>query len=148
MLTQEDFGQLFRFFERRRIMAELTTTCTFLRDDQEVTEQSNQCCFTGCEDLIRVEFSDNVDRIHSGAFRGCKNLTSVTAKGVSRIGNYAFSGCENLEELNLSLEKINWVGGGVFEDCVKMPKAVFDRCMCVMAMLRNSDPGYDGIIDD
>lgn len=129
-------------------MAELRTICTFLRDGKEVTEHSNKCSFTGCEDLIKVEFSDDVDWISEEAFMGCKNLISVTAKGVSHIGNYAFSGCENLSELNVTLKKINWVGGGVFEDCVKMPPDVRNHCMQVMAMLRNFDPEYDGIIDD
>ena len=129
-------------------MEKSTIKCTFLRDGEKVIEETTTCCFTGREDLISVEFPDDVTCISDEAFMGCKNLTSVTARGVSRIENYAFSGCENLEELNLTLEKIDWVGGGVFEDCVKMPKDVFDRCMVIMAMLRNFNPGYDGIIDD
>lgn len=129
-------------------MKELTMKCTFLRDGKEVTEEMGLARLTGREDLISIELPDEVDYLSDEEFMGCKNLASVTAKGVRHIGNYAFSGCENLAELNVTLDKINWVGNGVFEDCTKMPRDVFNRCMCVMAMLRNSDPGYDGIIDD
>lgn len=121
-------------------MPESTTTCTFLRDGKEITEHSNKLCFTGCEDLIRVEFSDDVKCILYEAFKGCNNLTSVTAKGVSRIESYAFSGCENLEKLNLTLEKINWLGVGIFKDCEKIPRNVFECCVRVMMKIRNSDP--------
>lgn len=129
-------------------MAESIIRCTFLRNGKEVTEETTTCCFTGREDLISVELPDNFTWISDEEFMGCKNLTSITAKGVRHLGNYAFSGCESLAEVNFTLEKIDWVGNGVFEDCVKMPKNVFDRCIAIMAMLRNSNPEYDGIIDD
>ena len=56
------------------------------------------------------------DSYNSGAFAGCKKLTTVTLPStVTEIGSNAFAECDNLKEVNLSgCTKLKSIGNGAF----------------------------------
>ena len=50
-----------------------------------------------------------------GSFANCRNLQSVSFRGVRVLGDYAFYGCKLLKEVYL--ENVEQVGTGAFLDC-------------------------------
>ena len=58
-----------------------------------------------------------VVRVYYGAFKGCRDMTSLTLpEAITEIGDYAFEECESLESLDIP--------NGV----VKIGRGAFDRC--------------------
>ncbi len=67
------------------------------------------CAFEGCEHLTSITLPPNLERIGSGAFRHCHNLSSVDIpNSVTFIGSYAFEDCVQLTSITLppNLESI------------------------------------------
>ena len=68
-------------------------------------------------DLI---FEDGVTSIGKDAFRGCKDLKSVTfPNSVTHIGDGAFKNCEKLTSVTIP-NGVTSIGKGVFESCYKL----------------------------
>lgn len=64
-----------------------------------------------------VTIPDCVTSIGDGAFRGCKNLTSITIPdGVTSIGYSAFDGCENLTSITIP-DSVTSIGNWAFDGC-------------------------------
>lgn len=60
---------------------------------------------------------EGIKVIARGAFRRCRELTSVTLpNSLSLIGDFAFDGCSSLKEINLS-EKISEISACAFRGC-------------------------------
>ena len=67
-----------------------------------------------------MEIPDGVTTIGSGAFSGCRNLTSVTIPtSVITIGNIAFSGCTGMTSVAIP-DSVTGMGSGVFNNCSSM----------------------------
>lgn len=104
---------------------------------------------SGQTDLVSVELSDNVTIIPEYAFKGCKHLKYVKAKGVRRIEKGAFCGCEDLEDVSISRTKLLYVGRGVFEDCYKFRDTdAYHFCCGIVNFLSLLDPYYDNVVKD
>ena len=76
--------------------------------------------FRGARNLISVTLSKIVTRIGDNAFAGCWSLPMVTIPaGVTKIGDYAFASCSNLAlaPLPAALQEI---GTGAFTWCEKL----------------------------
>lgn len=102
---------------------------------------------SGRTDLVCVELSDDVNIIPEYAFKGCKKLTYVKARGVRRIEKGAFCGCEDLEELSISRTKLLYVGRGVFEDCNKLRDTdAYRFCRTIENFFFSLDHNYDSVI--
>ncbi|MCD7709180.1 MAG: leucine-rich repeat domain-containing protein [Clostridiales bacterium] len=57
-----------------------------------------------------------VTAIAAGAFKGNKNITSVTiGKNVKKVGKNAFKNCKNLKTVKIKSEKLTSVGKNVFK---------------------------------
>lgn len=64
-----------------------------------------------------------VTKIGSGAFKGCKNLRTVTIGiNVTRIGSGAFKGCSKLKSITIKSKKLNKIGTKAFSGINKKAK--------------------------
>ena len=78
----------------------------------------------GKETLKTVSLPEAAD-IGDGTFKGCVNLTSVSApESVSYIGSNAFEGCSSLA--NLSFTGITGIGSNAFDGCDNLTSLVFN----------------------
>lgn len=67
--------------------------------------------------------------IHSYAFEGCENLTSMTFNDVIKtIGAGAFSQCRNLQKVILP-NSLTEIGGAAFSNCEKLSEVVFGSAL-------------------
>lgn len=56
--------------------------------------------FSGCANLIKIEFSNNINYIGSAAFSGCKKLDNVIIpEAITKMSDGCFSGCSSLSSL-------------------------------------------------
>lgn len=63
----------------------------------------------------RLEITITGD-IYTNAFKGCKNISSLTINSCNTIAERAFEGCEQLKEIKIN--NTNYVGEGVFKGCI------------------------------
>ena len=77
---------------------------------------------------LSIERGAYLTTISDSAFKGCKNLTTVTIPGnVQNINENAFANCTSLVSLNLS-RGLKYIGGttnyinGAFHDCTSLPR--------------------------
>ncbi len=64
---------------------------------------------------------DTVTVIGDGAFKGQKNIISITLpENISSIGHYAFSGCRSLTSIEIP-EKVTTIGDYAFKGCNRLP---------------------------
>ena len=76
--------------------------------------------FSGNADLETVVIGNNVKSIGSGAFYGCKGLTSIVIPdNVTSIGSSAFEGCSGLTSIEIP-NSITSIGDGAFKDCEEL----------------------------
>ena len=70
--------------------------------------------------LSSYKIKDGTRFIGSGAFDGCKGLTSVTIpNSVKSIGNYAFSGCSGLTSVTIG-NSVESIGYWAFDGCPEL----------------------------
>ena len=65
------------------------------------------------QEILKIEFDENVYFIKDHTFEGCHNLTEITWGGVTKIGSYAFADCENLDMMSLT-QKVDTIQEGAF----------------------------------
>ena len=65
------------------------------------------------QEILKIEFDENVYFIKDHTFEGCHNLTEITWGGVTKIGSYAFADCENLDMMSLT-QKVDTIQEGGF----------------------------------
>lgn len=68
------------------------------------------------QEILKIEFDENVYFIKDHTFEGCHNLTEITWGGVTKIGSYAFADCENLDMMSLA-QKVDTIQEGAFWGC-------------------------------
>lgn len=68
------------------------------------------------QEILKIEFDENVYFIKDHTFEGCHNLTEITWGGVTKIGSYAFADCENLDMMSLA-QKVDTIQEGAFWRC-------------------------------
>lgn len=68
------------------------------------------------QEILKIEFDENVYFIKDHTFEGCHNLTEITWGGVTKIGSYAFADCEKLDMMSLT-QKVDTIQEGAFWGC-------------------------------
>ncbi len=85
-----------------------------------------ECAFSETG-LINVTVPESIGTIDNFLFAYCRDLVTVTARGVKRIGVEAFSGCESLRSVVLS-DRIEYVGerisDGVSDTLINVYKGI------------------------
>jgi len=78
------------------------------------------------DSIKTVVIKDGATTIEEGAFRDCKNLTSITIPAsVTKIGDYAFENCKSLASLTLPASVTN-IGEDVFSGCSTLARIEVD----------------------
>ena len=112
------------------------------------------------QEILKIEFDENVYFIKDHTFEGCHNLTEITWGGVTKIGSYAFADCENLDMMSLT-QKVDTIQEGAFWGCSniklvimpndlkKLEKDAFPLATSfVWRYSKNEDEVEDEAIDD
>ena len=109
-------------------------------------------------DIKTIIIEEGVENICSGAFRSCKNLTSVTLpKSLVSIEDYAFSSCSSLTSIEIP-ETVTFIGEGAFAHCkalttvklyanAELNTNIFERCDAITDVTVGDNYVYeDGIL--
>lgn len=112
------------------------------------------------QEILKIEFDENVYFIKDHTFEGCHNLTEITWGGVTKIGSYAFADCEKLDMMSLT-QKVDTIQEGAFWGCSniklvimpndlkKLEKDAFPLATSfVWRYSKNEDEVEDEAIDD
>lgn len=70
--------------------------------------------------------------IRNGAFKDCKNLTSVSSPKATSIGDSAFYYCESLT--SVSFPELTSIGGGAFGRCTSLTSVSFPKATSIGGM--------------
>ncbi len=87
--------------------------------------------FRGCRELTSVSIPNSITSIGEEAFDGCDKLKSLvlsSSSSITTIGNEAFYNCESLESINLP-DQISSIGNSAFWACsslktIKIPSSL------------------------
>lgn len=79
--------------------------------------------FKGNKNIVSVSFGGDII-IGSGAFNNCKNLKTVNLQNATSIGADAFRGCSKLSDV--SLNKATTVGEYAFSGCAELKSLAID----------------------
>ena len=78
--------------------------------------------FRDCKNLTSITIPASVTKIGDYAFKNCENLANITISGsVTKIGDYAFSGCSNLIDVTI-LGSADIIGDYAFENCANLSR--------------------------
>lgn len=106
----------------------------------KVTEMAK--AFYNCEELIKIELPNSIERIEVSAFEGCSNLISVTLPdSLKEIGGRAFFDCYKLSNIVIP-EKVYYIGYSAFKACfgltdINLPNSVKNMGTGVFGGCRN-----------
>lgn len=78
--------------------------------------------FKLCDDLMEVEFGNDLETIGKLAFYMCGSLRRFTVRAVSTIGLCAFSKCDQLREVTLMMSGRVTIQGRAFADCPSLKR--------------------------
>ena len=94
--------------------------------------------FNGCTNLKKIEFSDELTELGTGAFSGCKALKSISIpKGVTTLPANVFKDCEALAELDLR-NVTTIASGDVFSGCTSITKLIVNQGVKITALIANN----------
>ena len=89
--------------------------------------------FKGCKNLTTVKIGANVKTIGDAAFKGCKNLKTVKiGSNVTAIGENAFAGCTKLKTVKLN-SKLKTISKNAFSKCTSLAEIVIPDKVTVIA---------------
>ena len=90
-------------------------------------EMTSSVRWSSYKDSIKtVVIKDGATTIEEGAFRDCKNLTSITIPAsVTKIGDYAFEKCKSLASITIPASVTN-TGEDVFSGCSTLARIEVD----------------------
>lgn len=88
-----------------------------------------------CENLEKIELSNNVRKIGNGSFSGCVKLKSIKGEGVETLDTKSFAGCIALETFDFPNLKVIENGDsqwgtnrwGVFQGCYNLKNVVLPK---------------------
>lgn len=97
----------------------------------EELEEIGMEAFLECAGLEKLELREGIKKIEYGAFNQCRNLQSIyIPDSVEYIENSAFHGCESLGNIEMSGERIRYVGGEAFEETPCYAKSLQEEKEC------------------
>lgn len=90
----------------------------------------DQYAFEGCQDLVEVRNTDNIETVDWGAFQRCKSLSNISfGESLSLIRGFAFAECSSLSGFIVP-QSVNDIGSNAFEKSglcfIILPKAAND----------------------
>lgn len=90
-------------------------------------EMTSSVRWNSYKDSIKtVVIKDGATTIEEGAFRDCKNLTSITIPAsVTKIGDYAFEKCKSLASITIPASVTN-IGEDIFSGCSTLARIEVD----------------------
>ncbi|WP_026524057.1 MULTISPECIES: leucine-rich repeat protein [unclassified Butyrivibrio] len=90
-----------------------------------VTEIAEEA-FAGCTKVKEIKLGRNVEIIGNGAFKNCKNLTTIdmSASKVTKIGSRATAGCKKLSSVKVNGNYLKKLGSKAFRNSAKKVKVV------------------------
>jgi hypothetical protein len=97
----------------------------------EGLERIEDCAFINCSELKEAIIPSSVQTINSCAFMNCRSLERlVFSEGLKCIGYGAFAGCASLKEIELP-DSLVGIGGGAFASCedleaIKIPLGIHE----------------------
>ncbi len=84
-------------------------------------KELGDCAFSSCDNLIRCELNQGLEKIGHSAFFQNGALTSCNLpSSVTYIGNYGFEYCEELNETFILSNNIEYVGDYAFDGCYNL----------------------------
>ncbi len=94
----------------------IPSSVTFGGKTYSVTKIGDEA-FRGCKNLASVTIPESVTNIGSNAFRECSGLKSITLpNSVTSIDSYAFAGCNNLSTVTIP-GSVKYIGNYAFYSC-------------------------------
>lgn len=84
-------------------------------------------CFANCHNLTKVTFKNSLEKIDTGAFSGCENLTEIVCGNgvtINEIGQQVFYNDSSLESVTLPNGNVA-LGAYAFYKCSSLKKVVF-----------------------
>lgn len=81
--------------------------------------------FKGLKNLDTVTVHADLKKIGASAFAGCTKVTAITAEGVTSVGESAFEGCVGLATVTLAAA--TEFGNKAFAGCVALATPSFDK---------------------
>ncbi len=109
------------------------------------------------QDSVSIVIPDEITRIDSNAFYGCKDLISVTIPNhIFSIGNYTFVGCESLRSIHLP-DNLLSIEPYLFSECAALEEitipgsvsyfyqAAFSKCSNLEKVTISRDCGFTNI---
>jgi hypothetical protein len=98
--------------------------------DQNVKDGIEITKYVGSQKEVRIPptiQNFKVTSIGAGAFRGNRNIASVTIpNSVTTIGNEAFSGCTSLASVTIP-SSVTRIEAGAFQDCTNLTSVTFQE---------------------
>ena len=83
--------------------------------------------FSNCDNLVKVEFGENISIIGQDAFNGCHKLSDIEIPdSVTTIEHSAFAFCHSLKNVKIP-EKVKSIGNKAFRCCNSLENIVVDE---------------------
>ena len=95
----------------------------FIDDDDFFTSLGP--LFSGCKNLMSIEFNKHINKLSSGTFSGCINFAgskennTAELTNIKEIGDGVFTGCTTLAGANLS-DSLKKIGSNAFSSCTNL----------------------------
>lgn len=95
--------------------------------------------FRGCKNLVQIAISNCISSIGQETFYNCTNLTSIDIPdSVITIDNSAFFGCANLASIDIP-DSVTTIGNSAFSGCSSLTNVVIPKSVTIISGYTFSD---------